>query len=328
MKATSLILTLLAAAAPPVLAQNYVSVGDPGNPSDPATGFGSVAYTFGISQYEVTNNQYATFLNAKASSDPNGLYSASMNADANGGIIQFGISGAYTYSVKAGQGNQPVIYVSFLDAMRYANWLNNGQGSAADTETGAYTLSLGGLAPRSAGAQFWIPSENEWYKAAYYQPVAGGDAKIYRLYPTGSNVIPNSSNGSASDANSANFYYNDSIANGFNGGYAVTNSPNFSGTQNYLTDVGAFRQAGSYYGTFDQGGNVFEWNESVVGSSRGTRGGWWGGAEVNLRSSVRYADDPATEDPGLGFRVAVAPEPMTATLALLGAAATFATRRR
>jgi len=94
--------------------------------------------------------------------------------------------------LKAGYENRPVVFVSFLDAMRFANWLGNGQGRG-NTETGAYTLTLGGLAPRNAGATVWIPSENEWYKAAYHQPAAqGGDADNYWLYPTGSNATPNS----------------------------------------------------------------------------------------------------------------------------------------
>ncbi len=75
-----------------------------------------------------------------------------------------------------------------------------------------------------------------------------------------------------SDANSGNFYRDDAIVNGFNGGYAVTNSTSVTGV-NALTPVGAFTQADSYYGTYDQGGNVWEWNDTIIGSSRGVRGG-------------------------------------------------------
>ena len=45
----------------------------------------------------------------------------------------------------------PVNYVDFYDALRFANWMNNGQGNG-DTETGAYTL-LGGTPTRAMAPQ-------------------------------------------------------------------------------------------------------------------------------------------------------------------------------
>ena len=93
---------------------------------------------------------------------------------------------------------------------------------------------------KNSGARYWIPSENEWYKAAYYQPAgAGGDSDDYWLYPTRSNTTPNSRNGSSTDANSGNFYRDDGIANGFNGGYALNNTATLP-TGNALTAIGAF----------------------------------------------------------------------------------------
>ena len=57
-----------------------------------------------------------------------------------GGIsFNAGNANGSKYSVISGSGNHPVNYVSWYDAIRFANWLNNGQGSG-DTETGAYTL--------------------------------------------------------------------------------------------------------------------------------------------------------------------------------------------
>jgi hypothetical protein len=125
------------------------TLGDPGNACDTQTQgcFGAVFYTYRIAKQEVTNAQYAEFLNAKAASDPLGLYNTEMGSTGFGGISRNGGSGSYTYSVIAGREDKPVNYVSYFDALRFANWLNNGQGGG-DTETGAYTL-LGGL-PRRA----------------------------------------------------------------------------------------------------------------------------------------------------------------------------------
>ena len=263
---------------------DFVVVGDPGNPNDQNYGngvFGAVANTFAIATHEVTLDQYTAFLNAVAATDTYSLYNTHMETVQNtAGISRTGMSGSYVYAV-IGSGAHPVVNLTFYDAVRFVNWLHNGQGTG-DTETGAYTL-LGGTATpsngptvtRNTGAKYWIPSENEWYKAAYYQPfAAGGDFDGYWLFPTRSNDIPNSRNGSVSDANSANFYRDDGIENGFNGGYAVTNTTVYDGTQNYLTDVGAFTQAASYYGTFDQAGNVWEWHDTInPGGTRSLRGG-------------------------------------------------------
>ena len=148
----------------------------------------------------------------------------------------------------------------------------------------------------------------------------GGDSDNYWLYPTANNATPNSRNGSVSDANSANFYRNDSIANGFNDGYAVSGSTSFP-TGNALTDAGAFSLADSFYGTFDQGGNVWEWNDAAVnGSSRGLRGGAWANDEGYLRASFRLSFGPEGESKGFGFRVAIVPEPSVGGLMMLGMA--------
>ena len=167
----------LAALAGPITIDT-VPVGDAGNANDPATGnlYGGVSYDYRIGTTEVTNAQYVAFLNEKAKSDPLGLYNTSMGSDVRGGISRTGVSGSFSYATKTSMADKPVNYVSWYDAIRFANWVNNGQG-AADTENGAYTL-LGGTAtpsngpniPRNGDALWFVPSENEWYKAAYYQP--------------------------------------------------------------------------------------------------------------------------------------------------------------
>lgn len=304
----------------------WVTVSDAGNAAD-STGYGSVSYEYQIMKYEVTNAQYAEFLNAKAASDPNNLYNTSMGSDARGGITRSGSSGSYSYSVKSGYADMPVVYVSHLDAQRFANWIHNGQGSG-DTETGAYTV--GSLAIHSGLANVWIPTENEWYKAAYYQPMsAGGPSDSYWLYPTRSDTQPTSATAPSALANAANYYYDDSIANGINGGYAVTQSTSFNGGTNYLTNVGAYSNSSSYYGTFDQGGNVWEWNEAVFsGTARGLRGGSYIGVD-SLQSSVPAFLDPANELNDVGFRLASSvPEPTRMVLLLTGGCGLLLRRRR
>ena len=317
---------LLRQTASALITIDSVPVGNAGNAND-TTRYGGVGYDYSIGRTEVMLNQYSTFLNSVAATDTYGLYNTSMGTDLNSrGISRSGVSGSYTYSV-IGSGLRPVTYVSWYDSARFVNWLHNGQPVGAQavgtTETGAYTLTGNtGLIARNAGWVYGLPSENEWYKAAYHQPVGlGGDVDNYWLYPTANNAIPNSRNGSASDANSGNFYRDDSIANGFNGGYAVTGVTGYSASQNYLTDAGAFSLADSFYGTFDQGGNVWEWNDAVIGSARGRRGGTWvfnGG--LDLLASNRNSYGPAFENNNVGFRVAIVPEPTVAGLMMLGMA--------
>ena len=314
-----------------------MTVGNPGNPDD-ATGYGGVATTYAIGKYEVTLNQYTEFLNAVADTDAFGLYNTSMGTGQFGlGIARANSPGNYAYSV-IGDGQRPVTYVSWFDAARFSNWLHNGQPStgsqtAGTTETGAYALNgtISGVGiSKGGGAQYWIPSESEWYKAAYYQPAAaGGDTDGYWQYPTGSNAIPNSRNGSVSDANSGNFYRDDEVASGFNGGHAVTNSTSYSDSQQYLTPVGAFTQADSYYGTFDQGGNVWEWNDAVMdSSSRGRRGGWWYLTEFYLQASYCSSSDPTYEGSSVGFRVVSVPEPTVSVSLMLAGGLWLARRKR
>lgn len=161
------------------------AIGDAGNSAD-WTGLGSVNYTYQISTYEVTVAQYTEFLNAVAASDPYRLYSDNMGSDPLGAsIIRGGAPGSYTYTAVAGKENEPVRSVDFYDACRFSNWLANGQGSG-DTEAGSYTLSLGVDITRTANATWVIPSEDEWYKAAYYDPVND----VYYDYPNGSDAVP------------------------------------------------------------------------------------------------------------------------------------------
>jgi sulfatase modifying factor 1 len=320
-----------------------VPVGNAGNANDSATGhlYGGVNYAYSIGKYEVTVGQYTAFLNAVAAKDFYNLYSEFMASNSDiAGIARNGSSGSYTYSV-IGSPNHPVTYVSWGDAARFANWMHNGQPTGAGpsaTEDGAYYLG-GALSAielnrvtRKPDARWFIPSESEWYKAAYYQPAAsGGDADDYWTYPMRTNNVPFSDQppgNTPGNTRVGNFYKNDGIANGYDDGMAVTGANYLSGP-NYLTDVGAYDLSPSYYGTYDQGGNVWEWNEAVFGPlSRGERGGPYNLDEVFLRASNRNNSPSAGGLSTDGFRVAtVVPEPSTILLAV-SAFAAFPTGRR
>jgi formylglycine-generating enzyme len=292
---------------------DMVPVGNINNAADPSTGniYGSVGYAYSIGKCEITAGQYTEFLNAVAStSDSYGLYSSDMATTVYGSQITK--SGSVYTAVLP---NEPVNYVSWGDAARFCNWLQNGQKTYAQdpltTEIGSYTLN-GYTDPtllmtvlRNTGFQYYIPTENEWYKAAYYDPSkvsqsVGG----YWLYPTKSdaanpptNVYPSSSN------NNANYYIN---------GYTLSGSP-------YTTPVGSFTNSQSAYGTLDQGGNIFEWNETALPeyASRVVRGGSFGDDSVYLASSNRIDTDPAHEDYQIGFRVVSVPEPGSLAMLLM-----------
>lgn len=326
MNATRLIL-LLAGLLLPAMTQearsvtiDWVTVGDPGNAND-ITGYGAVNYDYRIGKYEVTIQQYADFLNAAAMTDTYSLYNGNMGFDSNiAGISQNGSSGSYTYSVigpsgitpagASSPGSRPITFVSWFDAARFANWMHNGQGSGS-TETGAYTLNgaTSGDAPaRSEGAQYYIPTKDEWYKAAYYSPKKNGPGSPgYYTYATQSDSAPGNTIGSGT--NQANYRVGGSV-------YSVTQSSNSSESQNYLTDVGAFTNSSSYYGTFDMSGNVFEWNDLTgIAGVRGIGGGYWNLDASNLSSSSGFTIAPVFEGNGTGFRLASpVPEPATLTI--------------
>jgi formylglycine-generating enzyme required for sulfatase activity len=321
------VLALLVASASAQVNYQFVTVGNPGNANDPATGslYGGVSYTYDIGTYDVTLNQYTTFLNAVASTDPYGLYNTNLGTDLNvAGISRTGSSGSYVYSV-LGNGQDPVTYVSWFDAARMANWMQNGQPTglgevAGSTEQGAYTLNgdiSSGLETKNANALYWIPSENEWYKAAYYDPTLNGGAGGYWTYATRSNSAPGNVVGSG--ANEAN--YN-------NGVYSVTQGSGRSSSQNYLTPVGAFTNSASAYGTYDQNGDVWNWNDAVLGSSRGLRGGLWYENSSYLQSSGRDDDTPTVELSSFGFRLASLPEPSVAVSLILAGGLLLSRRKR
>jgi len=304
----------------------WAFVGNAGNPGDGSPDpVGQVDSPYAIGRFEVTAGQYAAFLNAVASgADPYGLYNPMMDTATDPGgygcnIKRTADAGAYSYSVAADWANRPVNWVSWADAARYCNWLTNGQPegdpTAGTTEDGTYALSgattdtdLLAVVRKSfaAGALYGIPTGDEWHKAAYH--ANDGATGNYYEYPTSSDATPTSLFDDPDPGNSAT--YDDMI-----------------GAPYYRTEAGEHELSSSPYGTYDQGGNVAEWTESVVLSDyRGLRGGWFADAGEALSADGSAYGLPTLEDGTTGFRIVQIPEP--ASLALLAAAGLAVLTRR
>jgi hypothetical protein len=271
-----------------------------------------VDYTYRFGTYEVTNAQYAEFLNSVASrSDPNQLYKRTPTAEGycclDQGIRRSGLEGDYSYAPIAGRESMPVILVSWYDALRFANWVHNGTPTggqdAATTEDGAYTLTPQSIADHSIArnphAQVFLPTWLEWWKAGYYDP--------------------------ATDL----FFQN---PNGSDAGYGCAwpfYSDNCGGVVGDLTEVGGF--GSSPLGTFDQGGNVHEWIEtSFVHPTTGApfaraQGGSWRNTPFGPTTFVSRS--PGSFQDAIGIRLAMIPEPDTVAMFGCGLLALAAIRR-
>jgi formylglycine-generating enzyme required for sulfatase activity len=191
-------------------------------------------------------------------------------------------------------------------------------------ETGAYTLNnafSGNAVALNTGARFFIPSENQWYKAAYYR---GGSTNAgYWAYGTQSSTTPTSvtanSTGDGSAGSSGNFanYNSDADWNAQNGN---------------VTTVGT-NGGPSAYGAFDMTGNVREWNDldRSASSLKGIRGSGWVDTSSLLSSSTRH-DNGSPSDPNrnVGFRLAMdpVPEPSMMVIGMVFGLGGLAAKRR
>jgi autotransporter-associated beta strand protein len=347
-------LIVAAWAAQPLPAQvtfDWATVGNPGNapdtlvmnkpngsqPGDDTSGYGSVDYAYRMSKYDVTNDQYAEFLNKV---DPGGtsttLYINNMSNFISSGVSWPAFTGGIEknpsategsrYNVKAGQGSYPVVHINWMRAARFVNWLANGQGSGG-TESGVYDMSVfSGMnyyatpPPRTTGAQIFLPSENEWYKAAYYDPTKGGTGGYWQ-YGTRSDTAP-ASVGPPGSYNSANL--GAGVSGGSGGASALTyatTGATFDRNTDYLTNVGSYTESTSYYGLSDLDGLVFNWLESSRANRSDPsqmlpvyRGGSWTYNDLNsgaaFRSTAYYATTNVAQFQYWGFRIAsLAPAP-------------------
>jgi formylglycine-generating enzyme len=351
-----LAIAMLVAVSPlrPLVAQvtfDWATVGNPGNAPDTAvmnkplgasyvdltTGYGSVGYTYQISKFDVTNAQYVAFLNA---ADPSGsdtlrLYDSAMSDHVvsglgsqratTGGIDRnLAAASGSRYSVKAGQDQYPAVWVRWSSAARFVNWLANGQGSGG-TESGVYDMSLltssfATPPSRAPGATIFLPSEDEYYKAAYYDPTKSGTGGYWQ-YGTRTDSTP-VSEPAPGGAHSAN------IGSGLDpnaGGTAFTMAKTqaaYDKDLDYLTPVGAYTSATSAYGLFDVDGLVRNWTEgtrTVFGNQLPVaRGGMWRYGEQFNGASYRnsYSGAGTQGYSFIGFRVASLPSAPPSTITI------------
>ena len=188
------------------LGMEFVVVGAPGNEADEYDVFGDrhgrVDYTYSISSYEVSNRQYAAFLNSvSAHGDPHGLWHPATQGWFDE-IVRFdNCQGGYYYEVVPGKEDNPVVRVNHRSIFRMMNWLHNGmQDDLSSTDSGAYDTSKWGYDERGyftdslahePGAKFWLSSHDEWYKAAYFDPDRYGEGQPgYWRFPTGHETDP------------------------------------------------------------------------------------------------------------------------------------------
>lgn len=258
---------------------DFVTIGNPGNAADTSgspNSAGSVGYTYDIGKFEVSEDMIEKY-----------------NAN-------FGTANSLEITKDTRGRAKPATNVSWNEAARFVNWLNTSTGNQA-----AYRFTTSGVnddialwASGDAGfdasnpyrnslAKYFLPSYNEWYKAAYYDPNKPGGAG-YWDYATRSDTAPTA------------------VASGTGAGTAVFNQSPGQGP----ADVD---QAGglSPYGVMGLGGNVREWEESssdLANSAgffpRGIRGGYWFDNSISLSSSFRLYNFPSLENFVDGFRVA------------------------
>jgi sulfatase modifying factor 1 len=201
-----------------------------------------------------------------------------------------------------------VNYVSWADAARFANWLHNGQPTGAQdlttTEDGSYFLN--GIHENADGqledvvrepdATWVIPTDNEWYKAAYHKN--DGVTGNYWNYGTSSDPRPDNDLIDPDPGNHATFFEG---VFGDPAGFTI-------GLPYNRTEVGAHENSSSPYGTFDQAGNVMEFTETVPEPDiRRIRDGAWengGGMAAHEIDDVMHSSD---QFDNLGFRVVQIP---------------------
>lgn len=295
----------------------YKSCAEAPQAQPPCQLVGGVNYGYGIGQLEITVGQWVKFLNAvdPTGADKHGLYDATESASGWPKYGQVNLSaqapkGSH-YSVSYPEwADKPYGFANFLRAARFVNSLDNGKllsrkASAEgpfkyvtyrvqlskQTERGMYDLAREKRtgATRALHQGFVVPSQDEWIKAAYYDPNGGGTDSYWK-YPTnpgvfgdGSATAPSSTTLDATTGNVTNAGtqpladYRPSSGsppswcpatisaeacasvNPF-GIDPLTYSTLYAGS---LETVGQAKTP-SPWGTLDQGGNAVEWTDTIT----------------------------------------------------------------
>ncbi|HPO91869.1 MAG TPA: SUMF1/EgtB/PvdO family nonheme iron enzyme [Phycisphaerales bacterium] len=297
---------------------------NPHTPGDMAIGRGSVNYEYRIGRFEVTTAQWVEFYNAafdrpQAEWIPWLVPATQTHWGATNASAQ---NGGLRWQVPAGNEMLPVGNISWRTAAIYCNWLCNGKSlDRTAFLNGAYDVSTfgGGLQftdqfTHNPGAQYWIPTWDEWLKAAHFDPSKNNGAGGWWLYSDGSDtqLIPG-----PPGVGDANF------------GFL---SPNPFGIP-----LGAYPDTQSPWGLLDVAGATAEWTEGILFGGQSTRWRMYEGSSWNSPAgdvvgdavfSLGGAEVPTTDFYDLGFRIASAlPSPPSAFV-LTGAMFVFAPRRR
>jgi formylglycine-generating enzyme required for sulfatase activity len=303
-----------------------------GTAGDRAVGRGGVNYEYNIGKFEVTTAQWTEFFNAAFDRPANDRLPNLIPPNAWGAVPTTPtVAGGQRWSVPAGHEMYPVGDISWRMAAMYCNWLCNGKSTdRAAFMNGAYDASTFGYfgniftdqVAHNPGAQYWIPTWDEWLKAAHYDPNKNGAGQDgWWKYSITRDTAPISdppgslAPGSAGECNAGGWH---TIYNGVVSPFAVP--------------LGAYSNITSPWGLFDTAGGTAEWTESVLlvagTKNRYYDGSWWsdGPTEVDQIQTVD-AQFPNYSTFDLGFRIASSvPAPAPAALLLCGLFSLFSAR--
>ncbi len=316
---------------------NWLHNNQPTTGNEDATTTEKGAYDLAALVTIKNQQKYCNFLNAVAKTDLRRLYEPTVALI----IKRQGVPGSYSYSLNKLKTKQPaLLQVSYFSAARFLNWEYNTSSNASNkvsqasedalTENGIYELAremrdiIGNADVASTdycsiapGAKFYLPSEDQYYKAAFYKRNIDANNQLtaeYWTYPTKSDKVPNNVIG---DNNSVN-YYVATNKNNAQAGFFTFNRHNYRftnlGIAPYLTPVGAFYNVPGPYGTFDMGGDVSQWlngSTAEAPSIRRIRGGGWGvknqwpiGPDQLSKDTGSKEVDSSLKENYIGFRIA------------------------